>query len=213
MNLSRILVFTLSGAIVLFVGSSLSAWCGNVVKTKTMQLKFVEDLIISKPTDPGLRAQHAELLSCLQRFDEAIDEADIVIHMSPKFRDAYVVKAQSLAGKGRFKEAVRCLDEAFRLGPPTSKLLLAKGTYLKRDERYAEAVVILNQVIKAEPRDANAYMHRAYCYREIYGPTDKSLKDLEMVAKLQPDDPSIKAQIKGLKNAMSKQAGKVRKPI
>jgi tetratricopeptide (TPR) repeat protein len=205
MNLSRIFVFTLSGAIVLFVGSGLPAECGNPVSTKIMQLKFVEDLIISKPTDPGLRVQHAELLCCLNRFDEAIDESDVVIHMSPKIRDAYVVKARALAGKGRFKEAVRCLDEAFKLGVPSPKLLLAKGTYLKRDERYAEAVVILSQVIKAEPRYAEAYMQRAYCYREIYGPTEKSLKDLEMVAKLKPAYPTVKAQIKGLRNAISKQ--------
>lgn len=213
MNLSRIFKFTLSAALVLFGVSGYPALCGDPVSTKIMQLKFVEDLIISKPTDPGLRAQHADLLCYLQRFDEAIDESDVVIHMNPKFRDAYVVKAQSLAGKGRFKEAVRCLDEAFKLGVPTSKLLLAKGTYLKRDERYAEAVVILSQVIKAEPRYVDAYLQRAYCYREIYGPTEKSLKDLEMVAKLKPADSTVKAQIKGLRNAMSNQAGKVRKPI
>ncbi|MFA7336015.1 MAG: hypothetical protein WC028_04475 [Candidatus Obscuribacterales bacterium] len=225
MNRSRIFVFTLSGAIVLLVASGLPAWCGNAVSTKTMQLKFVEDLIISKPTDPVLRVQHAELLCCLNRFDEAMDESDIVIQMSPKFRDAYVVKAQSLAGKRRFKEALRCLDEAFKLGAPSWKLLLTKGTFLERDERYREAVLIFNQVIKLEPRDANAYMHRAHCDREINGPTEKSLKDLEMVAKLDPGYSTIQAQIRGLKNAISKQnanskqsgiskqAGKARKPI
>src|SRR3990167_8142528 len=118
----------LSVAICLSVSSYIEpAFCGDVLTTKELQVKFVEDLIKANPNDANLHLQRAELLVFLERFDAAIDESDRLIKWNSKLRDAYIVKGRSLAGKKHYREAIRYLDMAFKLGAPSSTLLLYKA--------------------------------------------------------------------------------------
>jgi len=217
MIVNRYLSLVLSAAIVAaaslaVVASGGPAWCRDAPipeASRSQQLRVLESQMAVKPSDTNLLLQHAEILGLLLRFDEAIGDCDRVLRLDSKSRDAYLIKAQSLAGKKQYSGAVCSLDNAFKLGAPSAKQLLAKGSYLKRDGRYTEAVEIFNQVVKADPEEASAYMHRSYCYRQIYGPTERSLKDLEMVAKLKPDDADVKALIKDLRKSLDMAEEKV----
>jgi tetratricopeptide (TPR) repeat protein len=214
MLFNRIANLALSAALIFSVVSSIGpAWCGDAATDdllRSQQLKTIESQLLVNPSSTTFRLQHAEILGLLQRFDEAIAETNRVIAIDSKSRDAYLIKAHSLGGKKQFVEAVQCLDEAFKLGAPSAKQLLAKGSYLKRAGRYPAAVSIFSQVIKTDPGEASAYMHRSYCYQQIYGPTERSLRDLEIVARLKPEDQDVKDLIRDLRTTLRAQNAKAR---
>lgn len=197
---NRIFSLALSGAIVLMAaGSCLPARCRGAVKSKAMQLKFVDDLLKANPNDANLHLQRAELLVFLRRFDEAIEESDRLINRNSRLRDAYIVKGRSLAGNKHYREAIHCLDMAFKLGAPSSKLLLYKADYLRSEQRFVEAIEILSKVIKVEPSNADAYESRARCYFNIQGRRKEALQDMEKVVSLKPGDAAAKGAVEALK--------------
>lgn len=165
-------------------------------------LKIIEANLTKKPDDITYQLQHAAILGLLQRDEEAVAEANKLLLRNPKLRDAYLVRADGEANLKRYDDAVVSLDMVFRLSTPTPKLLLSKAKYLSNAKRYAEAIETVNRVIELEPSNVRAYGRRAYCYRCLFGPCDKALKDMEKVVLLDPSDAKAKSLLADLKKEL-----------
>ncbi len=203
----RFASLVLSGAIVLAVGVSFGpAWCGEAVNSTSedqADLAKIEAQLARKPNDLELQFQHAEMLGRLQRYEDEVAEADLMLIKNPKLRDAYLIKAHAEGNLNRYGDAVLSLDRAFQLGPPTAKLLLAKASHLKSQKKYLEAITLLNQITRSNPSECDAYLYRAFCYHQLYGPTVNELNDLETLSRLQPTNKQVQILIPEIKKGLA----------
>ncbi|MDQ5933057.1 MAG: Tetratricopeptide repeat protein [Cyanobacteriota bacterium erpe_2018_sw_21hr_WHONDRS-SW48-000092_B_bin.40] len=214
MLFNRLFILALSVAIVIAVAGSSEPALSSEAATHEQNLAMLKEIeadLAKKPDDVTYQLQHAAILGLLHRDEEAVAEANKLLLRNPKLRDAYLVRADGEANLKRYDDAVVSLDMVFRLSAPTPKLLLSKAKYLSNAKRYPEAIETVNRVIELEPSNVRAYGRRAYCYRCLFGPCDKALKDMEKVVLLDPSDAKAKSLLADLKKElMVKTSGSAR---
>jgi tetratricopeptide (TPR) repeat protein len=205
MFFNRLFCLPLSVAIVIaVVGSSAPALSTEAVthEQNLALLKVIEANLAKKPDDVTYQLQHAAILGRLERDEEQVAEANKIIRINPKSRDAYLIRADGEANLKRYGDAIVSLDMVFKLGAPTPRLLLSKARYLRNEKRYADAIEIVNRVIELEPSNAGAYECRSYCYHFLYGACEQALKDMEKVVLLDPSDELAKRLAADLKKEL-----------
>ncbi len=197
-----------AGSLVADLKRELRVSSGNVRCAEATQeqnlalLKEIDAQLVKKPGDVLLQLQHAEVLGKLHRYEDEVVEANQMLMKNSKLRDAYLIRAHGEGNLNRYNDAVVSLDKAFQLGPPTIQLLLAKASNLKSLKRYLEAIAVLDQVLKASPSEPDAYLYRAFCYHQLYGPTLNELHDLEALSRLQPSNEKIQILIPEIRKSL-----------
>lgn len=190
--------------------SGSAAWCVEVENQEhnLALLNAINADLEKKPKDTQLLLKHAEVMGLLQRYGEQVDEANKLIRMNSKLRDAYLIRSDGEANQKKYAEALVSLEKAFNLAPPTPKLLLYKARYLRNEHKYREALDVVNLVIKAEPSNIGAYKCRSECYFRLNGSCNEALQDMEKVVSLNPTDTAAMALVQKLRNELSGKASK-----
>lgn len=181
------------------------AQCEETVKGNLeyqSDLAKIESQLAKTPDNIELQIRHAEVLGSLQRFEDEVAEANALLRKDAKLRDAYLIRAHGESNLRRYGDAVISLDKAFQIGPPTTKLLLAKASFLKSQKKYLEAISLLNQILKDSPSLQEAYLYRAFCNHQLYGPTVSELTDLETLSRLQPSNKKIQVLIAEIRKSI-----------
>ena len=106
----------------------------------------------------------------LGRIDEALDQVERAMAISPNQPEYFLVKslAQYYAGEGgHVNEAMSTLDRCTAIAPEYMPMLLAKGELIAAQERDKDALGYLNAAVAHDPGDAEARLARALTLKRM----------------------------------------------
>lgn len=121
-------------------------------------------------TGSGLYYNLAKCYLELARFDEALENADQAIAMSPADAESYVIKAlaQFNAGQGNnAAAAMQTLNQCSAFAPQHVPMLLAKAAVLMSQGKDKDALGYLNAAVANEPGNAEALLARGLLLKRM----------------------------------------------
>lgn len=120
-----------------------------------------------------------------QRYEEAIQAYEQIIHLNPKEAVAYARMADVLVKLDRYEEAIQAYEQAMNHKYEFKDIYLSKADVLMKLERYEEAVRVYEQAAVATPHNPSAYTHKGYalCHLKRF---EEALSAFEQTLRLDP---------------------------
>jgi tetratricopeptide (TPR) repeat protein len=144
---------------------------------------------------PGARAaaedhaRRARLLLRLERYAEALSDADAALGVAPDLAGAHRDRVAALLELGRFAEVIGSTDAALAGGPPTADLHEIRGLARVGRGDFAGAIADYTQALALHPaRPSRVLVYRGLAYLTANAP-ELALADFEEVIRLDPTDP------------------------
>jgi tetratricopeptide (TPR) repeat protein len=143
------------------------------------------NLVERRPADGNLRVQRAHIQLRRGLHDEALEDWDEVIRLSPSDTRALVGRALTFAAMGKGRDAIDYLDAQRELSADDWYRL---GQALRMNDDSEDALVALDRCLAAEPEHTRALTSRGSVLLDI-GETERALVDLDAALRLDPNDP------------------------
>ena len=126
-------------------------------------------------------------------YDSAIVDFTKVIHLEPKYPNAYIQRAKAHKAKGDlnsarsdFNSAINLLNTAIKLQQNSAILYNNRGNVYSAKGDYDLAIADYTKAIKIDPKSAVAYNNRASAHTKA-GNSAEALPDAEKALELAPD--------------------------
>jgi tetratricopeptide (TPR) repeat protein len=103
----------------------------------------------------------------LGKTNEAVSEAQTVVHLNPRFPNAHITLARVFERKGKTEAAISEYKEAVRIVPNLAKAYYNLGALYFRVQRYPEAIEAFNSVLSSDANFselASVYLELAFAY-------------------------------------------------
>lgn len=123
----------------------------------------------------------------LCQWDDALNNVNKAIAMSPAEMDYYVTKAVAVRHRGtgnNIDAALAVLDEALGVDPNSAAVLLAKSRLLLEKHRDTEALECVSTVLATYPKDAEALLLRGWINKYRLNNPEGARTDFDQVAVL-----------------------------
>jgi len=150
------------------------------------------------PLNPQIPYALANIALSRNKVDEAVDYIIKAIQLKNDYTDAIVLLAQIKDGTGKSEEALAVMEQASTF--ISDPMILFQLGYLRyKNEKYELAASALEKVVKAVPDYSNAKYFLGLSYFK-FGRTNDAIKELQDVARLNPDRADITKIISNMKN-------------
>ena len=140
--------------------------------------------------------EYAEGYLDLRMYEDAVQEADIALGLSPNLPQAIAIKSKALWDTNRLTEAEPCVAKLAELNPRDSEIWINLAYIRRRTQSLDAAVDTLQRAFEANPQNALAHYNMA-CYRAMQhreGEAIEMLRNalyldpkLKVLAKAEPD--------------------------
>lgn len=163
------------------------SWAAKGEKKKAID--SLEDLNRTYADTPIVKYQLARAYLAESRIDQAIGELDRVVHISPGFVDAIVLRSELQLRKHNAQAAVEPLLAVLKAQPMlgSAQVLLAEAYRMLG--RFDEAANLIQEQIKQSPKAAAAY-YLLGLILEQQGKLPEARQAFEKSAELAPDNPT-----------------------
>ena len=132
----------------------------------------------------------------LQMYDDAVQEADIALALSPNLSPAIAIKSAALWQANRLSEAEPFIARLAELNPRDSGIWINLAYVRRRTQSLDAAVDTLQHAFEVNPKDALAHYNMA-CYRAVQHRQEEAIEllknalhldpKLKILAKVEPD--------------------------
>lgn len=109
----------------------------------------------------------ASALLLLDRYQEALECADVAIKINSKNEIAWVIKGNAQSKLGNQLDALKSFNEAIKLNPSYEIAWNNKGNALARMKNYDEALRCYNEAIKISPDYREAWVNKGYVLAKL----------------------------------------------
>jgi tetratricopeptide (TPR) repeat protein len=134
-----------------------------------------------------------EILTQLQRYEEALQVCDRTIQIDPRELDPWLQSAHILYQLHRYEDAISYCQHVAANEPKNYDAWQLQGTCLGELQRYDRALQCYNRAIALQPENALAYYNKACCYAE-QGQIEPAIDSLSKA--FQRDRGNLKASTK-----------------
>lgn len=148
-------------------------------------LEYLAAAAKAEPGDVGYRAGHAAGLMRLDRYPEALAEADAALKIDGKSLEALMARAYACAGLGREDEALAAADRAVQLSDDGGAERLCRANVYMNRREFDQAAADFDAVVAALPEVAYVYIHRG-SLRRWRKEEAAALADADAAEKLDP---------------------------
>ena len=170
-----------------YLQESWLGWSQSPEQSGAMAMQYAQKCVA---LDESLSFAHAALgmiYLVLRQWDEAVEESEAAVSLSPNSADSVVMLAVVYRTAGRVEEALSRLEKAIRLNPmPPDWYLHEFGTCYRLMGRYEEAIAVLKRVLKRSPDYLNSRLNLIASYA-MSGKEDAARKEAVEVMKQSPD--------------------------
>ncbi|MCB0166853.1 MAG: tetratricopeptide repeat protein [Anaerolineae bacterium] len=122
----------------------------------------------------------------LERYDEALADYTVVIHIAPDFVPAYNNRGLTYHDLKQYDKALVDYSKAIRLNPVNAVAYYNRGNTYAALEQYDKALADYTKAIHLNPDDVVAYYNRGNTYAALEQ-YDKALVDYSEAIRLDPD--------------------------
>ena len=120
------------------------------------------------------------------RYDDAVKDFDLAIHLNPAFAPAYDARGQAYEGLKQPQRAFSDYDQALALDPDLKEAAAHRAQVNRTMGNAAGAQSDLDALVARNPDDADAHMQRGIFYRQAKK-NDLAIADFNEVIRLAPD--------------------------
>jgi arylsulfatase A-like enzyme/Flp pilus assembly protein TadD len=117
---------------------------------------LLETALTLAPHDAHIRLQYVSALVALQRWDDALTQANRVLAQLPDDATAHALLGTVLSRLQRWEEARQNLETAVRAEPRSTYNLLALGQVYRQLRMFSEAADCFRQVLTLDPKSDSA---------------------------------------------------------
>ncbi len=103
------------------------------------------------PNNPQIRINYGTLLLVSRRFEQAVEQFQLVVQDSPNYAGGYFNLGTSLVNLNRFDEAKKSYDQALKLNPTFTEVYSGMGYLFGRQGKYAEAIPYFQKALELKP--------------------------------------------------------------
>ena len=153
-------------------------------------LAALEEAARVAPDDANARYNLGYLLLGLERVDDALPHLEAAHRLSPRDPDAMTGIALVHLAKGDPDTSLAWYDKALLANPLDATLWVQKGTTLAALGEFDDGAAAVRQALSLAPRFAAARAQLVTILREARR-FDEALAELDTLAKMLPDNPSI----------------------
>ncbi len=121
----------------------------------------------------------------LRMYDEAVQEADLALALSPNLPQAIAIKSAALWQANRLSEAEPFIAKLAELNPRDAGIWINLAYIRRRTQSLDAAVDTLQRAFDANPRDALAQYNMA-CYRAVQQRPQEAIEMLRNALHLDP---------------------------
>jgi len=125
----------------------------------------------------------------LKMYDDAMQEADMALALTPDLPQAIAIKSDVLCQVNRLSEAEQFMAQLAELSPRDSAIWINLAYIRRRTQSIDAAVDTLQRAFDANPQDALANYNMA-CYRAVQHRPEEAIELLKNALHL---DPKLKA--------------------
>jgi Flp pilus assembly protein TadD len=151
-------------------------------------IELLRKAIAMRPKSVEPRLSLVDAMISAEKYDEALVEADIAIHLDPTHAQPQHMKGVVLSRVGRNAEAEACFREALRLEPEAVFCLSGLGMQLFMVGEYAESAELFRRAVVLDPSSASG--QRALARVEaVLGRPAQALAAADAAVALNPVEP------------------------
>jgi tetratricopeptide (TPR) repeat protein len=143
--------------------------------------------VASEPDDADCRARLALCLAQLDKYREALAEAENAIGLDPEWDFPYFVRAIALAGLGRARQAEGAAREAIEMDPESSSYRGLLANILAHQKRWKESLEAAEAGLEVDPEDESCASARAMALIQLGRAKEADLA-MESALRKNPED-------------------------
>lgn len=140
--------------------------------------------------DPRILTWHGQAQLKLERYQEALAEANRALALKPDDQDAFCLRGMAYRGLGRYREALSDLTKVIQAGTDAAVVYIERGQAEEGLKETSLALADYDRAIKLAPDYDYCYYRRANIYY-VMNSYSKARDDLEKAAQLAPKNPDI----------------------
>lgn len=127
----------------------------------------LRDRLAQRPNEARAHALLAYVLSRQKRHAEALEEANLAIHLDPTYAHAHFFRARILLSLQRKREAFKAIHEALRLRPDYPPYYALLSTIHFSRKRWQEALRAAEEGLRHDPEDAQCLHCRGMALNKL----------------------------------------------
>ena len=147
-------------------------------------LKYANAAIIEIPSSVKLHLIKAEILSNINRLEEAIQVYDTVLKMEPTNAYVYADRGATKASLNRIADAEKDYSRALQINNRLPVVLCNRGAMYIKLKRYSESLQDYDNAISIDPNLARAYFERGSLKVAYLDKFENGIADLMKAAEL-----------------------------
>lgn len=130
-------------------------------------------------------------LTALGKYEEALENINDVIEISPELASGWASKGVLLAKLGRNEESLGLFDKALKIIPNDAEALTCKGASLNALGRYEEALKCLEKALKINPQNEAAWHNKGVCLVSYKKDHKAAIRCYDKAIAINPRSPEI----------------------
>lgn len=152
-----------------------------------MALKILGAALKKFSSDPSLHYYRGLALARTGKYFEAIDSFDKAIANGMKTSELMFQRGVCYSRLFRYEDAIKDLSETLAMQADHLDALFERGLAYK-EVSFGQAITDFNHYIEAQPRRAEAYSHRGWCYfkRDLF---DEAMAEFSRAIEIDPSSP------------------------
>ena len=119
-----------------------------------------------------------DLLTILNRHDEAMELLERAVRVDPAYAQGYLLKATGLTNRGKLEEADAAFREFEKRFPPTADSEFRRGSFFQANGEPKRALEHLRRSLALDPSRVRCHYLMMLCHRDL-GEDDLAAKALE----------------------------------
>ena len=148
-------------------------------------LVYIDAFIKTQPENAAALAERALVYGKLEKYDEALQDANRAIAIAPGLAVAYANRAAIYILTKKYEDAYNDSNKALSLNPKLATAYGMRALVYERLEKYQLDIDDCGKAIALEPKTARFYDYRATAFRKM-GEYQKALTDCNRAISLAP---------------------------
>lgn len=162
-------------------------------KAYKASLDALNEALSVEPDNTEVLMAHAKTLRGLERYDEALNDYNLVISKNAKNSVAFNNRGIAYAQLKQYDNALKDLQEAVRLCPQSAEAQANIGRVYASMSKWDEAIEAFSLAIGNAPRQADMLEERGVAYN-MAGDSESALADFDTALEVRPSSARINSQ-------------------
>ena len=155
------------------------------------ELASYDEDVRSDPDNVEAWSNRSKALSCLGRYQEALESVNKAIQIQPDYAEAWRIRGVALGSLDKYQEALESVNKAIQIQPDNAMAWRNHGAVLSSLEKHEEALESYDKAIQIQPDGVQTWLSRGLVLDDLER-YEEALESYDEAIELQPNDAHIR---------------------